>query len=122
MADFIDVEQALCDYLGDIAPTYTVTAANTELPLIQINRTGGYRNAYQDSAHVTINVASDTRGESVAIDNAIAARLSDATGVATAAGFIDCIRPSMAPMPVPFPATTDDREITSSWQVISRIQ
>lgn len=122
MADYIDVEQAMCEVLSLIADTYTVTTAETPRPHIQVNRTGGYRKPWQDQAFITVTVVCSTRDESVQLDKAVSALISDARGVATPSGLIDKISPSNAPMPVPYPSATDDREITSTWLVTSRIQ
>src|SRR5690606_8652128 len=122
MADYIDVEQAMCEVLSLIGDNYTVATGEAPRPHNQVDRTGGASTRWEDQAFITVTVVCSTRDESVQLDKAVSALISDARGVATPSGLIDKISPSNAPMPVPYPSATDDREITSTWLVTSRIQ
>jgi len=122
VSGFIDVEEAICEVLSEVAPTYTVSTEDTPRPYIQVNRTGGDQRPFEDSALVSVNVVAETRDESVELDRRVSNLLRDARGVATSVGFIDKITPSNAPAPLPYPVVSADREITSSWVVVSRLQ
>lgn len=129
---FIDVEEALCEYLEPVAPTYTMTGAfgtgpleDENLPLIRINRTGGGSDVLglEDSAIVEVQCFAVTHAASVALTSAVRALMAGAAGVDTPSGFVDSINESIAPNEVPYGEEyVDTRRTVSTWSVVSRTQ
>lgn len=119
---FPDVELALCEYLADIAETFTASAEELVIPFILINRTGGGtdRLGLFDSAVVEVQCFADTRPDSKQLNDQVRARLAGARLVATEAGLLDRITENTAPIQIPY-AVEDVRRVTSSWVVATRL-
>ena len=123
MPGFPDVELALCEVLEAVAPTYTATEDELHPPVIVINRTGGGtdRLGVQDIAVVEVVCFGALRPDSVALNAAVRSTLSGARGIASAAGFIDKITETTAPIAFP-DLNADVRRVVSTWTVTSRLQ
>lgn len=127
---FIDIEEALCEYLEDIATTVTYTqnfgeVPDTVLPLIRINRTSGASNpqAWEDNPIVEIHCFAHSRAESQALTAQVRAKMAGATYVHTSVGLIDTIVESIAPNEIPYGEEyLDERRTFSSWSASSRSQ
>lgn len=125
---FIDIEEALCDYLEDIAPTFTYTqnfgeVPDTALPLIRINRTSGAANpqAWEDNPVVEIQCFAATRAASQTLTTQVRAKMAGASYVQTSVGLIDSIIESIAPNEVPYGEEyLDERRTFSSWSLSTR--
>lgn len=120
---FPDVEDALCELLDDIAPTYTVTDKTLEAPVIVINRTGGHQPipGLFDLARVEIQCFAASRADSRELNKSVRDRLSGSRLVQTTAGLLDAIDEDQSPTPFPYGLEQDNvrREI-SSWVVSTR--
>lgn len=127
---FIDIEEALCDYLEDIAPTVTYTqnfgeVPDIALPLIRINRTGGAANpqAWEDNPIIEIQCFAATRAASQVLTSQVRSKMAGKTYVQTSMGLIDSIIESIAPNEIPYGEEyLDERRTSSSWSVSTRAQ
>ncbi|QUH01452.1 hypothetical protein HUO13_12085 [Saccharopolyspora erythraea] len=86
MKTFPDVEEWLIAYLGDVAPVYTVTPAQINGTVIQVNRVGGSSDLITDRPRVEIAVyvpegaESSARAEAWRITEIIRNRIDEARG------------------------------------------
>ncbi len=122
MQDFPDVEDALCEVLESVAPTGTATDEDFAIP-IRVNRTGGGadRLGLQDAAIVTVTCFAEAREVSKALNRQVRQRLARARLLTTAAGLIDSVTETTAPLPLPG-LNPDMRKVESTWTVVSRLQ
>lgn len=127
---FIDIEEALCEYLEDIADTVTYTqnfgeVPDTVLPLIRINRTNGSANtqAWEDNPIVEIQCFATSRAASQLLTSQVRAKMAGKSYVQTSVGLIDTIVESIAPNEIPYGEEyLDERRTFSSWALSTRSQ
>lgn len=121
MEGFPDAELAVMEILAELGEE-TGTAFDPDIDVrIRVNRTGGAATQLQDAAVVEVTCLKETRPESAALNQRVRAALISVRGRQTAAGFIDKIAETTAPIPLPN-FNEDLRQVSSTWTVTSRLQ
>lgn len=124
VAVFPDVEDALCELLEHIAPTFTVTDETLTGPCIVIARTGGGadRQGLFDTARVAIECFGESRQASKELNAAVREWMcSNSEGVDSTAGLLDSIDEDVSPTPVAYGLEYDNiRRQVSAWVISTR--
>jgi hypothetical protein len=122
VADFPDVEQALCDLLEQFAPTFTVTGNDLDPPAILVQKMpspGTDRLGLVDTTIVEIQCFGVQRPASVVLNNQVRGVLAGARLVDSTQGLLDAITESSSPSQIPY-EDEDIRRVTSVWVVTAR--
>ncbi|HVX20884.1 MAG TPA: hypothetical protein VHB02_06030 [Acidimicrobiales bacterium] len=103
LAPFVDLELAVMDLLGDLAPTGTVTPPNLadELPFIRVTRYGGGDNLITDTARLDIDTFATSWPACKALAEQVRQRLLSWPHT-TSAGVIDRVSTDTGPHQVPW--------------------
>jgi hypothetical protein len=122
VADFPDVEQALCDLLEQFAPTFTVTGNDLDPPAILVQKMpspGTDRLGLFDTTIVEVQCLGVERPASVVLNNQVRGVLAGARLVDSTQGLLDTITESSSPSQIPY-EDEDIRRVTSVWVVTAR--